>query len=214
MQLVRDAGLRQRIAISVCRDGKAIGDGDPFGRESRIQLAKRRGLAADKPDVVQSNFEERPDIFFHIDIRARSIFPVLRKIKIPHGQWGGALGTIRLIVSAAGGRRSASSISVAARSPLRRRRRSPHDQTGLEHDALAARRGVGDLVEQQARGLVAHVSLRDAHGGQRRRQHVDIGHVVVADHRHVGRAVQTALAERIVGSERKQVVGGDDRRRR
>ena len=63
MKLVRDAGLQQRIAIGVRRDGKAIGDSNPFGRERRIQLAERRGLAADKPDVVQSDFEERPDIF-------------------------------------------------------------------------------------------------------------------------------------------------------
>ena len=62
MKFVRDAGLRQRIAISVCRDGKAIGDSHPFGRERRIQFAERSGLAADKPDVVQSDFEERPDI--------------------------------------------------------------------------------------------------------------------------------------------------------
>ena len=33
MKLVGDAGLRQRIAISVGRDGKAVGDGHPFGRE-------------------------------------------------------------------------------------------------------------------------------------------------------------------------------------
>ena len=58
MKFVRDTGLRQRIAISVCGDGKAIGDSNPFRRQNGIQFAKRGGLAADKPDVVQSDFEE------------------------------------------------------------------------------------------------------------------------------------------------------------
>ena len=58
VKFVRDIALRQRIAISVCRDGKAIGDSNPLRRQNGIQFAKRRGLAADKPDVVQSEFEE------------------------------------------------------------------------------------------------------------------------------------------------------------
>ena len=48
MQLVGDAGLRQRIAVSVGRDGKAVGDSHPFGGERRIEFAERGGLAADK----------------------------------------------------------------------------------------------------------------------------------------------------------------------
>ena len=62
MKLVRDAGLRYCIAISVCRDGKTIGDGDPLRRQNGIQLAERSRLAADKTDVAQANFEECSDI--------------------------------------------------------------------------------------------------------------------------------------------------------
>ena len=80
MKLVRDAGLRQRVAIGVCRDGKSIGDSDPFGRESRIQFAKRRGLAADKSDVAQANFEKRSDIFCHSTSKSGRICPVLREV--------------------------------------------------------------------------------------------------------------------------------------
>ena len=58
MKLVRDAGLRYCIAISICRDGKTIGDGDPLRRQNGIQFAERSRLAADKPDVAQANFEE------------------------------------------------------------------------------------------------------------------------------------------------------------
>ena len=62
MKLIRDARLRYRIAIGVCRDGKTIGDGDPLRRQNGIQLAERSRLAADKTDVAQANFEERSDI--------------------------------------------------------------------------------------------------------------------------------------------------------
>ena len=81
MKLVRDTGLRQRIAVSVCRDGKTVGDSNPLRRENGIQLAKRRGLAADQADVVQANFEERPDISRHLANRSRRTCSVLRKVK-------------------------------------------------------------------------------------------------------------------------------------
>ena len=75
MKFVRNSALQQRIAIGVRYDGKAIWNSHPFGRESRIQLAKRRGLAANKPDVVQSDFEERFDISFHGTNKSRRILP-------------------------------------------------------------------------------------------------------------------------------------------
>ncbi len=100
MKLVRDTGLRQRFAVSVCGNGKAVGNRYPLRRQNRIQLAKRRGLAADKPDVVQSNFEESSDISRHAANRSRRICSVLRKVKSPADAGSSALVARTIMESA------------------------------------------------------------------------------------------------------------------
>ena len=61
-QFVLDTGRGERVAVGSGGQREAFGHSDPFGREHRIKLAKRRGLAADFGNVAQPDIAEPADI--------------------------------------------------------------------------------------------------------------------------------------------------------
>ena len=73
---------------------------------------------------------------------------------------------------------------------------------------------LGQLVEQEARRLVADVVLRDADGSEHRAPPLHERHVVVADDGDAGRARAPGLLRGGVAAQGHQVVPGQDRRDR
>src|SRR6266446_8639246 len=67
---------------------------------------------------------------------------------------------------------------------------SAHHQLRRERYAHGLGVGCREALQQQLRGLAAHLAVLDAHCGQRRIHHVDQGNVVVTDDGHVLRATQ------------------------
>ena len=61
-QFVLDTGRGERVAVGSGGQREAFGHSDPLGREHRIKLAKRRGLAADFGNVAQPDIAEPADI--------------------------------------------------------------------------------------------------------------------------------------------------------
>src|SRR5882762_6621110 len=89
---------------------------------------------------------------------------------------------------------------------------SAHHQLGREGYAHGLGVGCREALQQQLRGLAAHLAVLDAHGGQRRIHHVDQGNVVVTDDGHVLRAAQPERRQAVVAAQRDQVVRRHDGR--
>ena len=88
------------------------------------------------------------------------------------------------------------------------------DELGRQHDLV---RSVGDAVEQideQSHGFFSHRLDRLVDRRQRRVGERRLRNVVEPDHRHVLRHRQSEGASDVHRLDRRQVVGGEDRRRR